>query len=267
MLVPMELMVMILTHLDAKTLMVSIPQVCKLWRALCQDIQDVHLDFRWWGEKNSWGFLEGKDVPVEVLAGWGQMPFVAGGGDGGSTDGCADEEGDWKTGLCELFPRTASVTMGGYNVQDAHLLALADKCPGIAHANFGYCTKLTDAAVLALADKCHGIKHADFHYCTELTNAAVLALADKCHGITRASFARCYWLTDAAVIALADKCPGLTHADFSYCYHLTGTAVRALADKCPAIKHANFHLPSFATTDAAKAAVQTQRPNCFFSFA
>lgn len=30
--------------------MVSVPQVCKLWRALCQDIQDVHLSFYWCGD-------------------------------------------------------------------------------------------------------------------------------------------------------------------------------------------------------------------------
>ena len=108
------------------------------------------------------------------------MPFVA------CTDGCAEEASDWKTGLCELFPRTASVTMGGENVQDAHLLALAAKCPGIMYANFGNCDKLTDAAVLALADKCPGITHADFTRCWNLTDAAVVALAGKCPGITHA---------------------------------------------------------------------------------
>jgi len=40
-----EILCIVVSQLDAKTLMVSIPQVCKLWRALCQDIQDVHLDF------------------------------------------------------------------------------------------------------------------------------------------------------------------------------------------------------------------------------
>ena len=40
-----EILCIVFSQLDAKTLMVSVPQVCKLWRALCQDIQDVHLDF------------------------------------------------------------------------------------------------------------------------------------------------------------------------------------------------------------------------------
>ena len=167
-----KVLCIVFSNLDDNTFLVAIPQVCKLWWALCQDIQDVHLDFSWWGEKNRWGILEGKDVPVEVLAGWRQMPFVAGSGDGGSTDGCAEKESDWKIGLCELFPRTASVTMGGENVQDAHLLALADKCPGITLADFYGCGKLTDAAVVAFADKCLGITHADFVGCFNQTEAA-----------------------------------------------------------------------------------------------
>ena len=70
---PNEVLHDILSQLDGKTLMVCIPQVCRRWRALCQDIQGVHLEFSWW---------KGGDgtVPVEVLAGWRQMPFVAGSG-------------------------------------------------------------------------------------------------------------------------------------------------------------------------------------------
>lgn len=40
-----EVVCIVFSNLDSKTLMVSVPQVCKPWRALCQDIQDVHLDF------------------------------------------------------------------------------------------------------------------------------------------------------------------------------------------------------------------------------
>ena len=259
-----EILCIVFSNLDAKTLMVSVPQVCKLWRALCQDIQDVHLDFSWWGKKNRWGILEGKDVPVEVLAGWRQMPFVAGSGDGGSTDGCAEEESGWKTGLCELFPRTASVTMGGENVQDAHLLALADKCPGITRADFSECRKLMNAAVLALADKCPGITHADFRGCRNLTDAAVVALADKCPGLMHANFRGCRKLTDAAVVVLADKCPGITHADFRECENLSDAAVVALADKCPGITHADFGCCE-NLTDAAVVALADKCPGITFA--
>eukprot|EP00729_Bicosta_minor_P032579 gene32579-biopygen23364 len=244
-----EVLCIIFSNIDAKTLMVSIPQVSRLWRALCQDILDVRLDFSWWDEKDDDGHLEGKHVPVEVLAGWRQTPFMLSGGDDGRTNGGAEGARGWKTGLCELFPRTTSVIIRDTAV-DAHLMALADKCRGITRADFRGCEDLTDAAVLALADKCRGITRADFGWCENLTDAAVLALADKCPGITRAYFYRCDQLTYAAVLALADKCPGITHAAFDGCGQLTDAAVLALADKCPGITHANFS-ECYLLTDAA----------------
>eukprot|EP00729_Bicosta_minor_P003038 gene3038-biopygen25855 len=240
---PPEVMLKILSQLDGKTLVVAVPQVCKLWRALCQDIRNVHLDFSWC-----------VTIPVEALAGLKQTAFVIrtrknierterklrrdsrGGGGGGA--GNTAEVG-WTTGMCELFPRTTSVTMNSSRVNDAHLMVLAGKCHGITHADFACCQNLTDAAVIALADECSGITHTDFHACENLTDAAVVALADKCPGITHADFGRCWNLTDAAVVALADKCPGITHAVFRRCWNLT---------------------------DAAKNAVTAQRPNCKFQF-
>ena len=142
---PNEVLHDILSRLDGKTLLVCIPQVCRRWRAVCQGIQGVHLVFSWW--RGGVG-----TVPVEVLAGWKQTPFMLGAGSGGgSISSSMVNARCWKTGLCELFPRTTSVTMsGGNNVEDAHMMALADKCPGITHADFGQCENLTDAAVVAL---------------------------------------------------------------------------------------------------------------------
>eukprot|EP00729_Bicosta_minor_P023763 gene23763-biopygen18357 len=175
---PPEVMLKILSQLDGKTLVVAVPQVCKLWRALCKDIRNVHLDFSWCERYVT--------IPVEVLAGWKQTAFVTrtrkntartermlrrnsrGGGGGGAGN---TAESGWTTGMCELFPRTTSVTMSGDRIEDAHLMVLADKCPGITHVKFRRCKNLTDAAVLALADKCPGITHADFCWCRNLTDA------------------------------------------------------------------------------------------------
>ena len=170
--IPPEVVLKVLSQLDGKTLMVSVPQVCKRWRTLCQDIRNVHLDFRWWGG----------NVPAQVLAGWRQGRSTVGGGHGGGRSGGSSSsstgEGGLKTGLCALFPRTTSVTTnGGVNeVTDAHLMALADKCAGITLAAFGYCGNLTDAAVIALANACPGIAHADFSFCENLTDAAMEAV-------------------------------------------------------------------------------------------
>ena len=156
--IPPEVLLKVLSLLDGKTLMVSVPQVCHRWRAACAAIRNVHLDFSWWG-----GLWEDR-IPVEVLAGWGQTPFMIrtqketqrtermlrrGGGVGNIAGNV------WKTGMCELFPRTTSVTMWyGQIVEDAHLLALADKCRGLTHANFKCCGNMTDVAPLELAAKC-----------------------------------------------------------------------------------------------------------------
>ena len=211
---PPEVLLKVLSQLDAKTMVVAVPQVCRQWRALCHDIRNVHLDFSWY----TFLYYTVK-IPVEALAGWGQTTFVAttrtnterkermlrrrGGGGGGGRN---TADGGWTTGICELFPRTTSVTMSGGVVYDAHLMALADKCRGITYASFNNCENLTDAAVIALADKCPGITHADFSCCENLTDAAVLALIDKCPGITHANFYGCSNLTDAAVVALAENC-------------------------------------------------------------
>ena len=234
-----EVLCIILSLLDAKTLMIAVPQVCKFWRSMCQELDGVHLDFRWGWRK----------VPLEVFAGW-----------------LAPDEGRRASGMCALFPGTTSVAMRyRQEVEDAHLLALADKCRGLTHATFDACSNLTDAAVLELADKCRGLTHVRFKCCRKLTDAAVLELADKCRGMTHVDFGGCGNLTDAAVLELANKCRGLTHANFSCCYNLTDAAVLELADKCRGLTHANFG-GCFNLTGAAKATVKEQRPNCKFYF-
>ena len=75
--------------------------------------------------------------------------------------------------MCELFPRTTSITMGrDQEFEDAHVITVADKCSGLTHADFGWCKNLTDAALLAVADKCRGLMHANFGGCRNLTDAA-----------------------------------------------------------------------------------------------
>ena len=120
--IPPEVLLKVLSQLDGKTLMASVPQVCQRWRTACSAIRNVHLDFSWW---------KGGKIPVEVLAGWRQTTF---GKKAQRTKrmlrrGGGNIAGDvWKTGMCELFPRTTSITMVyRHGVEDSHLLALADK--------------------------------------------------------------------------------------------------------------------------------------------
>ena len=258
--VPNEILYIILSQLDAKTLMIAVPQVCTFWRSMCQELDGVHLDFRWWGGK----------IPREVFSGLREPLTAMGAGDSAEGDGTAvyegvQQEGRSIGGMLELFPHTTSVTMGykqQQKVEDAHLLELANKCRGLTHVNVGSRSKrfigcnLTDTAVLALADSCRVLTHVNFNSCGNLTDAAVLALAAKCRRLTHANFSCCWKLTDAAVVAVADTCHGLTHADFSSC-NLTDTAVLALADSCRVLTHVNFHSCG-NLTDAAVLALADQ---------
>ena len=264
--IPNEILCIILSLLDARTLMTVVPQVCKFWRSMCQELDGVHLDFMWWtreivqSDPANPGQQHGstspaliEKIPLEVVAGWrvaDGAPSGAG-ADGTAAGGREQQERRWTSGMCALFPRTTSVTMGGgQQVEDAHLLALAGMCRGITHVDFHRCTHLTNAAVLELFDMCRGLTHVDFGECGQLTDAAVLGLAEKSRGrLTHATFCYCWNLTDAAVTALADKCRGLTHVNFAGLVKLTDAAVIALA-KCRGLTHVDFELCPHLT-DAA----------------
>ena len=128
--VPNEILIIILSQLDPKTMMIVVPQVCKFWRSMCQELIGVHLDFRWWVKKN---------VPLEVLAGWVNL---------------SDDDGRWKSGLCALFPGSTSVTlMSLQEIEDKHVKVLSDTCHRLTRVDFERCDNLTDTAVLKLADK------------------------------------------------------------------------------------------------------------------
>lgn len=58
------------------------------------------------------------------------------------------------------------------NPTDAAVVALAEKCPGITHANFGNCGNPMVATVVAFASKCPGIT-------PTLVTAAVLHTAEN----------------------------------------------------------------------------------------
>ena len=64
--VPNEILCIILSQLDAKPLMIAVPQVCQFWWGMCQELSGVHLNFRWWAG----------NCPLEVVAGWQVLPAL-----------------------------------------------------------------------------------------------------------------------------------------------------------------------------------------------
>lgn len=268
--VPSEVLCIILSLLDAKTLMFVVPQVCKFWRSMCQELRDVHLEFR---SIYQWKMI----IPLEVFAGWQVLPTL---------------QTEWVSGICALFPHTKSVTIDdcqgigdehirelvnnlpgltNFNltysktVTDTAVFYLAEKCRGLTHATFFMCFNLTNAAVHVLANKCRKLKHVTFEGCSNLTDAAVFELAEKCPGLTYANFGDCLNLTDAAVVKLANKCSGLTFAYFGSCMHLTDVGLLALVDNCHRLTRVVFWRCG-KLTDVVKAKVKEQHPKCRFGF-
>ena len=116
---PDEIVCLIFKELDVKTLLITIPQVCRRWRGVCQQLKEVHLDFRW-TTREAW-------VPVSAIAGWRQDSYDRLGGGNSSADVTCG--GAWVTGLCRLFPGATGVSLGheGYScshVGDDHLRSL-----------------------------------------------------------------------------------------------------------------------------------------------
>ena len=75
---PDEIMCIIFSQQDAKTIMITLPRVCYWWREVCQLLQGVHLDFSW---------CTSQLIPVEALVG------IDGGGGGGGGGASAAGQG------------------------------------------------------------------------------------------------------------------------------------------------------------------------------
>lgn len=229
--IPDHIMCMVLELLDSKTLLISVPQVCKRWRIMCRGVR-ARFDFSWWAYKA---------VPVEVLG--GLPPAYSSGG-------------MRLSGLCQLFPGAVAVEFGyGQRVTDEHLIALRSCRRITAFILCGACS-ITDRGMDSLAHGRAAITDIDLENCDKLTDATVYTLAKHCPRITAVSFNKCFRLTDAALLTLAKKCSSIVTIDLrwvtrvtdqgmiafageatklqtihlGYCYNLNGAAVIALVD-------------------------------------
>ena len=85
------------------------------------------------------------------------------------------------------------------NIDDAVIIALADRCPALTQINVSWCTNLTDAAIIALAEHCPTLTVIDVSYCRNLTDAAIIALAEHCPALTEVNAMYCNKMTDAVL--------------------------------------------------------------------
>jgi len=151
--------------------------------------------------------------------------------------------------LADRCPALTDVSVAGcWNLTDAAIIRLAEGCPSLisidvsncsGHRGMRYCNKLTDAAVIALAERCPALTAVDVSWCKNLTDAAFIGLAEHCPALTSIYMNGCKNLTDAVIIALAERCPGLTDVNVMNCSNLTDAAIIALAEGCPALTQIN----------------------------
>jgi len=236
---PNDVWCIIFSHVDPKTLLTAVPQVCKQWRESCQELSDVALDFHWCLRQRPSNLHQ-------ALAGTWQKDSV--------------KKAGFVTGICKIFPRASKLILGPnvlqQNINDDFLLAIAHGCYGFTVANFFKCDQITNVAVIAMAERCPQIETVDFSYCRNLTDVAVVALAKGCPNITSATFANCYDLTDKSLVSLAEGCPGLKTVTFPFVSNLTDKAVVALAKGCPHIAEVNFKFCVNLTDAAVDALVE-----------
>jgi len=234
--VPSDVWCIVFSLLDPETLLTAVPQVCKQWRNACQDLTEVHLDFRWFPKQRPSNLLK-------ALLGTWQKDSV--------------KASTFLTGLCNIFPFAASLKVGPnimrQHIDDAFVHTLARGCRGFKEANFYKCDHISNGAIVALAKGCPLITLVDFSYCRNLTDAAVIAFAKGCPQITSITFAHCYDLSDKALISIAEGCPRLTTVNVPYVSNLTDKAVITLAERCPLITKVNFKFCVYLTDAAMEA--------------
>merc|ERR1712166_1337714 len=117
----------------------------------------------------------------------------------------------------DMRPWWTIVQATSSNINDAVIIALADRCPALTDVDLRNCWNLTDAAIIALAKRCPALTNVSVSWCNNLTDAAIIGLAERCPALTRISVSSCRNLTDAAIVALVECCPALTRIDVMYC--------------------------------------------------
>ena len=124
--VPGEVLAIVFCHLDAKTLLIAVPAVCRRWREVCAEMMPaVCLDVGWM-----------------TTLGWSGYPMNP------LTD----------AGLTAIAGRFR-IAQGAQlrdctQVTDVGIERLAAGCPNLNHLDLGYCTQVTDVGIERLAAGC-----------------------------------------------------------------------------------------------------------------
>jgi hypothetical protein len=245
-LLPDGVIALILTALmavDAWTLVMSAPNLCRSWRAVCRDQISLELNTGWSASLNRFiPFSANQEEAVLMpmimdrfrwvyklsLKGptpWGQLANIhylkslSLSGVLEVTDEVVEELVAMCTGLEHLGLRHC------YRLKWVGALV---KCKNLTSLDLAYSNRISVASIVRLAAGCSDLEHLDLTCCL-LTDVAASALASGCKGLKYLSCSGWVEFTDAGVVALASGCAGLQHLDISRCRKITDTTIAALS--------------------------------------
>eukprot|EP00038_Savillea_parva_P003084 m.120817 g.120817 ORF g.120817 m.120817 type:complete len:621 (+) comp11067_c0_seq1:170-2032(+) len=148
--IPNEVLAAILTQLDTRTLLLSVPLVCRRWRRTCAMVPNVQLDMT---------FLS-KDARLRHVAARGKTSR-------------------WLGAIFALFPQVTSLSLREFaKLTDEAVETVSRRCPHLRAVDFTCCHQLTRGAAVALALKCPHLTSVTFKGCGGAIDSFVDGLVD-----------------------------------------------------------------------------------------
>lgn len=181
---PTELLEVIFSLCDSKTLLLVAPAVCSRWRQV-----------------TSAGGIAAR-LDLSFLAGYSQLL--------GCT-GVADLD-SWLQATTRRF--SGAVALGGCRgLTDAQLSMAAEHCPNLTELDLRWCHRVSGAGIAEVARRCRNLAALDLGWCQHITDAAVAAVAEQTPNLTKLSLQLCEHVSDVGIKKLAADCPKLCELD------------------------------------------------------
>jgi hypothetical protein len=258
-----------LMTLDPLTLIVTAPNFCHSWRAVCRDQVSLILNANWnigacnrrfpktqeaytptiikrfgWVKKLaldrpiSWEHLAHVEHLTALALAFREnadiavasLAAVCHGLECVNLDGCCKHTYLAVEALVAGCPRLVCVNFGDSCNGPTHLAVEAlAACPGLKYANLTFTLNVTNSTIATLATGCKFLEHLNLTFCCRITDAAIGSLAAGCKGLKCLVLDECYNITDAALVLLAAGCKGLVQLDLSHCSKITDAAFGPLA--------------------------------------
>eukprot|EP00037_Helgoeca_nana_P002811 m.36311 g.36311 ORF g.36311 m.36311 type:complete len:1484 (+) comp12851_c0_seq1:350-4801(+) len=203
-LLPLELLANVFAFLGQRTLLLSVPAVCRRWRLACQLVRGMRIDLsflpptaafhRALNPDLSEQYSEDYENPYEDIQGHDACYWEPGGAGQGyamarnelfkrferEADVAQSNVARWLSGMAERFPQITSVVLSGNDLADRCLAPLAQHCQKLEHIEVSNSTAFTGKCLAELAKGCPHLSSVTVRHCKRLERECVNALAKSC---------------------------------------------------------------------------------------